>query len=97
MKLTSPTTLIFVFAFAGIAALLSGNWVAAAAFATMAAGFALAGQATTADLTLVRQTGTSSLPAWRRDSSWLLVCTAIALFGVQIGQALHQAVNHLSH
>ncbi|MFD2720945.1 hypothetical protein ACFST9_19650 [Hymenobacter monticola] len=97
MKLTSPTTLVFVFSFAGIAALLSGNWVAAAAFATAAAGFALAGQASAADLALVSHPGASSLPAWRRDSSWLLVCTAITLFGVEIGQALHQAVNHLSH
>jgi hypothetical protein len=97
MKLSSPTSLVFVFAFAGIAALLSGNWVAAVAFATSAAGFTLAGQASAADLALVRHTGASSLPAWRRDSSWLLVGTAIALFSFQIGQALHQAVNHLNH
>ena len=97
MKLTSPTTLVFVFAFAGITALLAGNWVGAAAFATAAAGFVLAGQASAADLALVCPTGASSLPAWRRDSSWLLTCTAITLFGVQIGQALHQAANNLSH
>jgi hypothetical protein len=97
MKLNSPTSLIFVFALTGIAALLAGNWVAATAFATSAAGFALAGQASAADLALVRRTRASSLPAWRRDSSWLMVCTAITLFGFQIGQALHQAVNHLSH
>ena len=96
MKLTSPTTLIFVFAFAGVVALLSGNWVAAAAFATMAASFALAGQASAADLVLVRRASASSLPAWRRGSSWLLAYTAIALFSVQIGQALHQAFNQLS-
>jgi hypothetical protein len=97
MKLTSPTSLLFVFAFAGIAALLSGNWVAAVAFATSAASFALAGHASAADLALVRHTRASSLPAWRRDSSWLLVGTAITLFGFEIGQALHQAVNYLSH
>lgn len=97
MKLSSPTSLIFVFAFTGITALLAGNWVAAVAFATSAAGFALAGPASATDLALVRRASTSSLPAWRRDSSWLMVCTAITLFGFQIGQALHQAVNHLGH
>jgi hypothetical protein len=97
MNLSSPTGLVFVFAFAGITALLSGNWVAAAAFATSAAGFALAGKASAADLALVRPTSGSALPAWRRDSSWLLVGIAITLFGFQIGQALHQAVNHLSN
>ena len=97
MKLTSTTTLIFVFAFVGITALLSGNWVAAAAFATSAAGFALAGHASAADISLVRHAGASLLPTWRRDSSWLLVGTAITLFGFQIGQAMHQAVNHLNN
>jgi hypothetical protein len=97
MKLGSPTTLLFVFALSSVAALLSGNWVAAVAFATTAVSFALAGSASAADLALVRRPVTSSLPAWRRDSSWLMVCTGITLFGFEIGQALHQAVNHLSH
>ncbi len=96
MKPSSPTALVVIFALAGSASLLTSNWVAAVAFATMAASFALAGQASAADLALVRRAGASSLPAWRRDGSWLLAYTAITLFSVQIGQALHQAVNHLS-
>ena len=84
MKLTSPTSLVLIFAFTSITALLTRNWVAAAAFASIAAGFALTSQASAVDLALFRRTSTSSLPAWRRDSAVLSVCTAITLFGFQL-------------
>ena len=96
MKLNSTPGVIFLFAPTSLASLIGHNWVDAAAFATMAAGFALTGQAGAAHLALPNQAGAPSLPAWRRDSSLLLVGTAILLFGFQSGQALHQAVNNLS-
>ena len=97
MKLNSPTSLVLIFAFSSITAVLTRNWVAAAAFASMAAGFALTGQSSTMNPAWSSKTAAPAFPAWRRDSAMLLVCTSITLFGFQIGQALHQAVNHLSH
>ena len=96
MKLNSVTAFIFIFALTSITSLITHNWVNAAAFAIMAAGFIISGNTGVTDFALSNQTGAPSLSAWRHDSAYLLVCTAITLFGFQIGQALYEAVNNLS-
>ena len=96
MKLNQLTSLAFIFVLTSLSSMVTRNWVAAAAFGTMAAGFALSGQTHASGLRLAYQAGAPSLPAWRRGSSLLSICTAITLFGYQIGQALHSAVNHAS-
>ena len=96
MKLNQLTSLAFIFALTSFSSMVTRDWVAAAAFGTMAAGFALSGQTHASGLRLAYQAGAPSLPAWRRGSSLLLIYTAITLFGYQIGQALHSVVNHAS-
>jgi len=90
MKKLNVTTGL-VFGLFSLGPLFSHDWVAAAAFGTMGLGFGLS------DLTFAPAMpygfAAPSLPTWRRYSSMLLVCAAIVLFGYQIGQALHDAVN----
>ncbi len=66
---------------------VSGNWLAAAASGTLAAGFALSDLAYAPALAH-GDASTTPLPTWRRYSSMLLVGVALLLFGYQISHDL---------
>ena len=61
---------------------VSGNWLAAAASGTLAAGFGLSDLAYAPGLPAGY--ATPALPTWRRYGSMLLVGVALLLFGYQI-------------
>ncbi|WP_210518097.1 hypothetical protein [Hymenobacter terricola] len=88
-KLNVITGLIF--GLISLGWLLVHNWLATAACGTLALGFGLSDLAYAPSLTY--GTAAPALPSWRRYSSMLLVGSALLLFGYQIGQDLHSAIN----